>query len=64
MTSLEQRWLDEARRTKRCPECDAPARDGSLYCSVWCVEMSWRREIRRGDDKRCGNEIRRRRCQG
>ena len=29
---------------KPCPECRAPARDGSRYCSVACVEMAWRRE--------------------
>lgn len=45
MTPHEQRWLDEARRTKRCPECDCPARPGSLYCSRWCVETAYRREI-------------------
>lgn len=42
---LHQRWLDQARRTKRCPECDCPARPGSLYCSPICVDFAYRREI-------------------
>lgn len=43
----EQRWLDEARRTKRCPECAAPLvdRSGSSYCSIACADMAYRREI-------------------
>ena len=44
MNQWELRWLASARRTKRCPECDRPARDGSLYCSVWCVDAAYRRE--------------------